>query len=123
MAEFFNSLLTSMEEMDFHYLSDEKCCEVLALVFQFGSESMVTDPMFNRIILHAQKRLNLFGGVIVNTELLPLLQRKIKELEDSLKLEKKPAEYSGEEYQKAKLERLPEWATELASKHGITLAL
>lgn len=98
----FDALLTTMKNAGFGYMSDERCCEILALVYHFGSESMVLNPIFYRVVVYAQDRLNIFGGEAVHVELASMLQSKIKELE---------------------AEKLPEWANEVADKYNVVLAI
>jgi hypothetical protein len=58
-------------------LTDGKCCQLLAWLYIYGGahEQAVFDSKITSAIFYAQARLNLFGGEIVNINLLPVIQR------------------------------------------------
>jgi hypothetical protein len=63
--------------------SDDFCCKLLAWVFIFGggNEAITLNKVMRESIFVAQKRLNLLGGEVPNAELLPLLQKYIRQAE------------------------------------------
>lgn len=79
-SSLYSALINTSEELGFKVVSDERCCELMAFVYYFGHESVIFDEKLNADVLHAQKRLNLYGGETPNPDLLPMLKEKIKEL-------------------------------------------
>ena len=75
----FNSVGTSM-------LTDDFACKLLAYVYVMGggNEAVTLHTGLNAAIAMAQEKLNIKGGEIPNARLLPLLQAKIKELEQDM---------------------------------------
>ncbi len=66
-------------------MNDNFACKLLAWLHLMGgyTELTVINPIVNAGILLAQKKLNIYGGVVPNKELLGLLQQRIKELENT----------------------------------------
>lgn len=64
-------------------ISDEHCCKLLAWLYAYGggTEAVTLNFVLNEDIKYAQKRLNIIGGDIPNTELLPLLQKYMREID------------------------------------------
>jgi hypothetical protein len=82
-------------------ISGDKCCRLLAWLYIYGGgqEQVVFDERLNTDIVYAQKRLNVMGGKIPDTELAPILQSYIKSVTD----------YGNP----------PEWVYELEKEYGI----
>jgi hypothetical protein len=83
------------------YPSDDACCRILAwlLVYGGGREDVTINKRLNYDIRAAQKRLNLFGGEIPNSDLLPMYQQYARSVED--------------------YDRPPEWVFELERKYNL----
>lgn len=79
----YKAMLATAEQAYLKIISDDRCCRILAWLYVHGggNEDTTVNLKLNADILEAQKRLNLFGGERVNSELLPLLQTYIKESE------------------------------------------
>jgi hypothetical protein len=79
LQEAFMSIGTSMIKPDF-------ACKLLAyvLVMGGGNEAAVMNPLMNAGIGMAAQLLNIKGGCVPNAELLPELQKRIRELEDNM---------------------------------------
>jgi hypothetical protein len=101
LSEFFLAL----EQIGIRRLSDEQCCRTAAwlLIYGGGCEAAVTDRKLNTDIRCAQKRLNIFGGEYPNAELLPMLQKYIKECE---------------QFDRNEIDK-PQWLTELENHYGM----
>jgi hypothetical protein len=90
------------------FLSDNKCCQLLAWLLHFGGEreAVIWDVKLNCDIQEAQNRLNIFGGETPNRELLPILQCYIAEADSYL---------SGGETEK------PQWIKEIEETYNFKL--
>ena len=86
-------------------VSADKCCKLLAWLYVYGGgcESVVTDERLRNDILYAQRRLNILGGEVPDTELLPIFQEYVKSTGGYDKPYKTP----------------PEWVIELEQEYGI----
>jgi hypothetical protein len=64
-------------------IPDDKCCRLLAWLYAYGGENeQVLDSRVSGAIFYAQGRLNLLGGETPNADLVPVLQRYMKEITD-----------------------------------------
>lgn len=84
MLKYYRQLLEACEETGIKMLSDDYCCQLLAVVDVFGNEDMVFQGMFAEDIKVAQKRANIFGGVVPNAELAAKVKYYIDELNEAL---------------------------------------
>jgi len=90
-------------------LSDDKCCQILAWTYLYGSEECIYNLKFSGAIMAAQKRLNIFGGETPAISTVETLQKYIK----SVSATADPLDPS--------LEHPPEWVYELEKEFGIKL--
>ncbi len=97
----YKAMLETAAQCGMKIVSDDKCCRILAWLYVHGggNESTTVNLKLNADIHEAQKRLNLYGGEKVNTELLPTLQEYIKEAETSN----------------------PQWVADLCKYYGLNL--
>jgi hypothetical protein len=104
---FYKLLLETSEAAGLKVLSDEYCCELLAWLFVYGggNEMVVYNEKLNTDILIAQKRLNVFGGEIVNSEHRRLLNEKANEIYPYVLGQK--------------IEVMPEWCLAIFEKYGL----
>jgi hypothetical protein len=105
--EFYKSLYKLIQKTSEHaeikIISDEHCCKLLAWVYSCDSEMATRNFILNEHIKYAQKRLNLYGGEIPNKELLPMLQKYVKEIDA---------------FKKGTLNVQPIWITEICKYYG-----
>jgi hypothetical protein len=89
------------ENAGFRIISDDHCCRLLAwlLVYGGGREEVVFNDVLRTNIFEAQRRLNIFGGEIPQTELMVNMQEYVKSIED--------------------VDNPPEWALELEKRYGL----
>lgn len=83
MSDFFEALVDTAERANIKIISDELCCKLLAWLLVFSGQYEV--PYNQKLIQDlqiTQRRLNIFGGEIPNKELVPELQKRVKELND-----------------------------------------
>lgn len=108
MNNLYKQWVDTLQNADIKPLSDDTCCKLLAITSVYGGEkeAVTLNTRLHTDILYAQKRLNLFGGEIPDTELIPLLQRYIHELE----LYKTETECAK-----------PLWAIKLSEEYGVKL--
>lgn len=101
--DFYKNLLEISFSCGLKILSDDFCCKLLAWLYMFGgaNEAVAYNKKLNTDILHAQKRLNIYGGEVCNNDLLPLLKQRLKECGDYFK----PV--------------LPEWIHEIDDRYEI----
>lgn len=104
----YSDMLETAYNSGLKVLSDEYCCELLAVCYFVAPEEMVFDPIVRSDLMYAQKRLNLIGGEKPNAELIPMLQKKIAELE-------KNNDVALSVFGREK-DELPGWAIEIAKK-------
>lgn len=110
LDDVYSDMLETAYNSGLKVLSDEYCCELLAVCYFVAPEEMVFDPKVRVELEYAQKKLNLFGGEKPNAELVPLLQKKIKELSKNHDIAVRFLDRESEE--------LPSWAAEVAKRIG-----
>lgn len=100
----YEKLMATADQCGLKIISDDFCCKLLAWLYMFGAETeMVTYNVKLRTdIKEAQKRLNIYGGEIPNSELFERLRNYIKEV--------------GEYFNPIR----PVWVDEIDSRYGIT---
>jgi len=81
--------------------SDDKCFQILAWTYIYGSEECIYNVKFNGAIRAAQKRHNIFGGEKPSVEAVLGLQKYIKSVTD--------------------LEHPPRWVYELEKEFDIKI--
>lgn len=120
MLEYYKQLLEACEETGIKMLSDDYCCQLLALVSVFGNEDMIFQGVLAENIKVAQKRVNIFGGAIPNAELVAKMNYYIDELNEALNEahEKIFNDKSSKDIEWNLIsEMLPEWAREIETSH------
>lgn len=105
--DFYQAMLDTSLNCGIKILSDDFCCKLLAWLCMFGGEKEATtqNNKMRTEILYAQKRLNIYGGEVVNKDLLPLLKQRMKE-----------CGIGGEP-------RLPEWIGEIDGRYNFKTKL
>lgn len=81
----YERLIKTAEQCGIKILTDDFCCKLLAWVYVKGgyTESTIYNVKLRTDILAAQKRLNIFGSEIPNSDLCKKLKIYIKELEEN----------------------------------------
>lgn len=76
----------AFSQIGFTMMSDEFAAKLLAYVYVMGggNEAVVYHKSMNADIHIAQQKANLYGGSIPNLEMIPLINKYIKELEKSM---------------------------------------
>lgn len=108
----YHDMIHTCENAGIKIISDIHACQLLAWVYAYGgaNEAVIFNVKLNENILLAQRRLNVYGGEIVNPKLFEMLQGFLKEVEPSMKPEKlRPADY-----------KHPEWAYELCEFYNLS---
>lgn len=108
MNTLYQQLIDTLQCAKIKPLADSTCCKLLAILYVFGGnrEEFTHHNKFLADINYAQKRLNISGGEIPNWDLIPELQKYIKELTpDGIQ----------DEWRK------PQWALKLMGRYDITL--
>lgn len=84
MKNLYEQLLETAEYVDLKIIPDERCCQLIAWVYEIGgyTEESTHNEKLRTDIFTAQKRLNLLGGETPNIELLPKLKEYLKQLND-----------------------------------------
>jgi hypothetical protein len=81
MSSFRRGFFTTAGAADLKFISDDKCCRLLAWLYIYGGENeQVLDSRISDALFYAQGRLNLLGGEKPSADLLPLLHGYIKEI-------------------------------------------
>jgi hypothetical protein len=82
VTKFMEYIYENAEANGIKIISDDSCCRLLAWLYIYGgwNEATVVNTRLNWDIRYAQKRLNIFGGEQLNLELIPVLQKYIKEI-------------------------------------------
>lgn len=106
----YQKMLDTCESAGIKMISDDHCCRLLAWLYAYGggNEAVTMNMKLNRNILIAQKRLNLNGGEVPNTQLLPALQSYIHEVEPIMNGAKIPH---------------PQWAYDICDYYGLSTKL
>ncbi|MDR1830813.1 MAG: hypothetical protein LBQ76_08600 [Candidatus Fibromonas sp.] len=82
-SDMAHKLFATCESAGLKVYSDDICCQALAWCYVYGGgNEQVLYGKIRNAILCGQYRLNLHGGEIPNVELLPMLQKYIKSIED-----------------------------------------
>jgi hypothetical protein len=63
-------------------LSDNRCCQILAIFYAYGCEEFVIDNRLRSDLLESQNRLNLFGGEYPNAKFVFQMNEYISQLID-----------------------------------------
>ena len=105
MTNIRQQLYDTAESAGLPILSGDKCCRLLAWLYVFGGscEAVTMDERLSNDILYAQKRLNVVSGELPDAELLPILQRYVRQTGG---------------YDKPH-ENAPEWVSKLEAEYGI----
>lgn len=93
MKTLYKSIIETAEQVGIKVLSDVRCCQLLAWVFEIGgyTEESTHNFKLNQDIHIAQKRLNILAGEIPKAELITIFQKYHSELLNFLnKKTKKP---------------------------------
>lgn len=116
LADFYERLAASSKAAGLPIISGDWACKLLAWLYAFGggNEAVVFNDALYRDIKFAQKRLNLEGGEIPNTELLPKLQGYLREVEPYLSA---PTDAEGN----SKPFVVPEWVKEICERYGLKI--
>ena len=102
-ADLYREFNLAAERIGLYELSDQFCCQILAVLYVEGNETMVVNSRISTDILIAQRRLNLFAAEIPNQKLIP----NLKEYIDDLEKNKIP----------------PKWLEDLEKHYGVKLRL
>jgi hypothetical protein len=104
--EDYKKLLATAESAGLKILSDEHCCKLLAwtLAYGGGNEAVVNNLILLENIRYAQRRCNVFGGEIVNPELIVILKQYLREAESIVK---------------GDADKVPKWANEICDYYGL----
>lgn len=81
----YEKLVNTAEQCGIKIVNDDMCCKLLAWVFVKGAYTELTTYNVNlrTDIITAQKRLNVFGGEIPNSDLCQKFRKYTKELEEN----------------------------------------
>jgi hypothetical protein len=93
MKTLYKSIIETAEQVGIKVLSDVRCCQLLAWVFEIGgyTEESTHNFKLNQDIHIAQKRLNILAGETPKAELITIFQKYHSELLNYLnKKTKKP---------------------------------
>lgn len=93
MKTLYKSIIETAEQVGIKVLSDVRCCQLLAWVFEIGgyTEESTHNFKLNQDIHIAQKRLNILAGETPKAELITIFQKYHSELLNFLnKKTKKP---------------------------------
>ncbi len=110
MLKYYRQLLEACEETGIKMLSDDYCCQLLAVVDVFGNEDMVFQGMIAEDIEAAQKRVNIFGGAVPNAELVAKVKYYIDELNEAL-------HKAHEKIFNDKSSMMPEWVQPIEARY------
>lgn len=81
----YEKLVNTAEQCGIKIVSDDMCCKLLAWVYVKGAYTELTiyNIKLRTDILTAQKRLNVFGGEIPDSDLCQKFRKYTKELEEN----------------------------------------
>lgn len=104
MRGFYAALLDTAAQCGLKVVSDDTCCKVLAWLYVHGGGYEVNyNTKLLADIKYAQKRLNVYGSEIPDSELCETLRARVKELEASVKTKSQS----------------PEWLLELKERYDL----
>jgi hypothetical protein len=101
MSEYYRQLLDTCESAGIKMLSDDFCCQLLAVVLVFGNEDMIFKDKLREDIRAAQKRLNILGGRAPDTKLARRMSEYVGDLSKAIKTK----------------ETFPEWVHKIEKKY------
>lgn len=102
MIELYEQLLNTALNAEIPILSDEKCCQLLAIVYVVGDENNVFHAKFSADVHYAQRKVGIVGGAQPKSALIKKISILIKDMEE-----------------KAMAGRKPEWVLEVERKYKV----